>query len=298
LDTEGRVNGEVILWCLKLGNCNLVLNWSVLITKRFPSRSQTFAVTTPASEEFDEDILRLVHDDLFECLSNDGVDVALSLGNRLALEGRLKFTSEVLFDPCLDEFGSDFLGLIKGVLELFGKVLGNEGRPLGLKEIEGTTMFAKFDSVNPDEVHLGLKLLGDFTNFLDMFILVLGRRVEEKVCEWLLAGGVNGVIVTIDLVNNGDGEVLDPVSDLVSGEFRNWEGVFSTGLVEAAVNDKGRGLDTSCGSNIRVSGETKEVVLAMLFSNGTEDRGGIRSRRRKVGDNNDLVRLLERLMVC
>jgi len=252
---------------------NLVLEDCIFLTKAVPSWLQAFAVATPSSIEFNKDVLIVIEHDLLEGLSNDSVDgLILEFGNWLALERRLKVASEVLLDPCQNKIRGKFLGLIKRVLELLRKILDNKGRPVGLHEIESATVVTEFDGVNGDKIHLGLEFLGNGSDGFNLFVLILGRRVDKEIGKRFRAGGVDGIVLATDFVNDRNGELLHPVGDVIGLEVGDRVGEFALGFIETAVNNQGRRLDASGVCKSLVSRETEKVVIAMLFRGSTEDR--------------------------
>ena len=68
-------------------------------------------------------------------------------------------------------------------------------------------------------------------------------------------------------------------------------------LIELAVDNNRRGLDARSADNGLVGGETEEPVVAVLLSDCREDGCGCVGRRAQVGDDDDLVRDLDLLVV-
>lgn len=244
----------------------------------------------PGSVELDEDILGLVEDDLLELLADDGVD-ALILGLRdgLALERRLQGSTDEPLNPVADNSLSGAEGLVERVLHLVLHALDNEGGPLDVRDVEGLSVLAELDSVDPDEVELGLELLGDGLDGINERLPVLLGRVDEEVCEGLGAVGVGTVVLAADLVDDGDGKVLQPILDLGNLEVRNGEGVLGSGLIEATVDNEGGGVDRSGRSDVLVGDDTEEEVITVLLGEGAELSSRGIGGRREVGDNNKLV---------
>lgn len=237
---------------------DLVLNGCVLVSKAVPSRLQTFAVTAPGGIEFDEDILGVIEDNVLESFANNRVDtLVLGFRDRLALERRLEFASEVLFNPLRCEFGGNVFTLVERVLQLFAEVLNNEGRPLGLDEVKSATVVTELDGIDPNKVHLELELLGNGAESLDMLVLVLRSGIKEEVGERLVTVGVDSIVLAANLINDGDSKLLDPIRDILNLEIGNRVGVFCAGLIEVTVNNESRGLDACSGSSILVSRETE-----------------------------------------
>lgn len=109
----------------------------------------------PSSIELDKDVLSIVEDDALELLANKVIDtLVLGLGNGLTLKLGLETTIEIPGNPVGDASGVDWLRLIKGVLELFHKVLDDKAGPFGFLKVESFAMVAEFNGINPNKVDL------------------------------------------------------------------------------------------------------------------------------------------------
>lgn len=277
---------------------NFVPNRLVLGTQCFPSWSETLAVTTPWSVEFNKDILLVVEDNFLEVVANKVEDgVALCGGNRLALQLRFEFAVDVLDNPVFNNLGSEFRRLIQGVLELLLEVLDDKGGPFGFRNVESLGVITKFDGVNPDKVDLGFIFGSDWLDLGDEFLLCVKARINKEVGKGLSATSVHSVVFTADFVNDGDRKFLDPVLDVFLGDRAHWVRVLGFGLVKAAVDNNGRGFNASSLNGLLVRAQTEQVVFAMSFGDKAEDRSGGFGTRSEVGNSNNLVRFFEFVVV-
>lgn len=268
-----------------------------MLAELVPGRLQALAVAAPAGIELKEDILRVVEDNLIELLANEDEDgLVLRLRDRLALQLGLELLLEVALDPVLDVGRRDLLALRHRVLELLLHVLNNERGPLRLVEVQRLAVVGELDGVDPDEVHLPLELLRNGADRVNLLLEVLLGAVDEEVRERLLAAGVEAVVLAVDLVDDGDGELLDPLLELAGLRALGGQRVLGALVVEGAVdNNLGRG-NTGGGSNVGVGDVTEEVVVAVLLGDlGELLRDGLILLG--VGDDDELVGLDELVVV-
>lgn len=198
-----------------------------------------------------------------------------------------------MLDELIDCAGSDFKFLVERILELVGQVLNSEARPLGLVEVQGFRVIAELNSVEPNEVNSALILGGDRRNGSDMLIMLSVGGVEEKESKGLAGLSVLLVVLCVDFVKDGDGEVRYPGFNILLRGRGNRIREFGRRFVEGTVKDNSWWCDASLLSDILVSGETEEVFLAKLVSCGTELRSGGFSGRWKESEGDNLVSLLE-----
>jgi len=193
----------------------------------------------------------------------------------LTLELGLKAACKILFYPVSSFLSGEVLALVNGILELFLQVLDNECWPLGFHKVERLGMITEFNRINPDKVHVGFVLGCNGFYSSDVGILVLLRYVEEQVGKRLGAGGVNSVIVAIDLVKDGNGQFCNPIFEVFFGERRNWVGVFRLGFIERTVNDNGGRRDSGGFNSILVCCDTKKIIVTVSVR-GRNEFGGRR----------------------
>lgn len=218
----------------------------------------------PCCVKFNEDILAVIKHDFFKLLSDEGKDaLVLRLGNRLALEFGSELVVKVLLDPVLHSSSRNLLALVIRVLELLLQVLHNKAGPLGFLEVKSLAVVTELDGVNPNKVDLGLEFLGDWFDFCKFGVFAFVGGVEEEVCKGLLALSVDSVVVTVDFVNDGDGEFCKPFRNVFGCGGGNWVRVFDTGSIEGAVYDEGRGRDAERGEDLGIRRLAKEVVVAV-----------------------------------
>ena len=160
--------------------------------------------------------------------------------------------------------------MVEGVLELLGKILDDKARPLGLVKVQGLGVIAELNGVDPNEVDLALVLGCDRLDEVDVLFLLFVRRVNEQVRERLAALSVNLVVVGVDLVNDRDGEILDPALEVSGGERGDGVGVFGDGIIEGAVDDDSRRSDAGCFEDLFVGGQAEKVVVAVLARSRVE----------------------------
>lgn len=183
--------------------------------------------------------------------------------------------------------------LVKGELELLGQVLDDEAGPHRLLQVQSLGVITKLDSIDPNKVDLGLVVSGDGANGLDVFLVSLVRGVDEKVCEGLVAGSIDGVVLAVDFTDDGDGQVLDPLLDILDGSGGNGVRVGRLGFVELPVENDGGRCHTSGSDGSLVRGQTEEEVITVLLSSLAEFRSwGFRCRG-NVRDGDDFVSFFE-----
>ena len=107
-----------------------------------------------------------------------------------------------------------------------------------------------------------------------MNILVFLICVYEKVGKWLGAVGVNSVIIAIDLVNNRNGKICNPILEILFGDRRDWVGVIRLMFIERTIDDDGGGCDPVCFNGILVCCDTKKIIVSVSFSSCTKFGGG------------------------
>ena len=263
-----------------------------------PSNAERDDTNVPASVELDEDITVIVEDDLLKLLANQVENrLILNVRDGLGLQLGLELVVEEERNLLLSGLGGELLALVEGVLKLLLEVLDDERGPLGLAEVEGTSVVAVLDSVDPDKVDLALVLGGDGLERVDVLVVLLVGGVNEEVGEGLAARGVGLVVLRTDLIEDGNGEVSDPTLDVVNLGAGDGVRVLGLRLVERAEDDNGRGSDTSSRGDLGVGAETEEVVVAVLVRGRAELGSRCLSGGGKEGESDDLVRLLELLEV-
>ena len=293
-DLERRRRGQVVLGSLHLGDCDAVLDSRELLTKRVPGWLEALAVTAPCCVELDEDILRVVEDDLVELRADEGVDgLILGSRNRLTLELGLHRAIGKGVGERGDAFGGDLVR-VEGVLQVVANVLDDERGPLAL-EVKGLAVVGELDGVDVDEVHLALVLEGSRLEGSDELGVLGVSRVDEKVRERETSVGVRAVVLRADLIDERHGVALDVGLEILGSEGGLVE--IKARLVELAVDDNSRGLDTSLLDHSGVGRQTKEVVVAVLLGDLGENGNGLIGGRRSVCNNNNLVGTLEFRMV-
>ena len=253
----------------------------------------------PGGIQFQEDILLVIVDNFFEVLPNeDDNRLILSGRNRLALELGLKFTIDKLSNPSLDSLSREIFALIVRVFELLLDVLDDESGPFGLTKIESLGVVTELEGVDPNKVHLLLIFSGHRFDSSNMCFFVFKSGVEEEIREGLGATSVEVVVLSVNLINDGDSEFRNPIFDVFLGKGRrdrDWE--LGLGFVESAVDDNGWRFDASGFDGVFVSGETEEVVITVALSGSAERGRRVFGSRNEISDGNDFVGLLEFLMV-
>lgn len=142
------------------------------------------AVSTPGSVELNQNILLVVHDDLFVVLGHDHGDRAVvRLGNSLALDARLDLSGNKVVDEFADTLSVDLLVRWEGELLVLGDVLDCDSRPLADLEVEVASVLTESLCVDGCESDLALGLRGDVLEFLGerlTFRFFLGEDVEKR----------------------------------------------------------------------------------------------------------------------
>lgn len=297
-DLEGSAWGKVVLGGVHLGDGDLVLHASVVLTELLPGRSKALAVTAPWSVEFDEDVLGVVEDDLVVLGANNNLDGAVVLrGDLSGLERGLESASGELGGPVLD--GREGRNNTRhGVLGSTLDVLDDESGPVVHLEVESLGVVGVLDSVDPDEVDLALVLLGNGLDGVDVLLELLIIRVDEHVGERKTGLGVSGVVLAGNLVEESDRVVEDELlEDLDVGVLDAVDGEVSATVVELLVDNDGRGLDASDLGGVLIGGDTEEVVVTVLLSDLGESGSRSVGLGAKVGNDDDLVGGLEFLVV-
>lgn len=277
---------------------DLVLHLGVVLTELLPSRSKALAVTAPWSVELDEDVLGVVHDELVVLGADNNLDVGVVLlGDLGGLERGLELAGGVLGDPLVDG-GEGRNDTRHGVLGAALDVLDDEAGPVVHLEVEGLGVVGVLDGVDPDEVDLALVLLGDGLDGVDVLLELVIIGVDEEVGKRKTSLGVGWVVLAGDLVEKGDRVVEDELlEDLGVGVLDASGGEVCAAVVELLVDNDGWGLNASDLEGVGVGGDTEEVVVTVLFSDRAEDMGDRVGLGGEVGNNDDLVGLLELLVV-
>lgn len=273
---------------------NAVLSTDVTVTERIPNGLETLAVTTPCRVELNENILAVIEDNFIELLSNKVPDaLVLRFWNRLALQCGLESVVEEGLDHLINGVSLDFKGLIVRIFQLLVQILEDKAGPFDLIEVQCLSVVAELDSVDPDEVDLAPVPRSDGSNEVDLFLELSIGGVNEQVRKRLSAGSISLVVLGVHLINDGNGEVFDPVLNLLLSCRRDWVRELSRGLVEGTVEDDSRGGDTSSLSELCISGKTEEVVLSVLVGSRAEDWRGLRGVGGKEGKRDNPVGFLE-----
>lgn len=165
---------------------------------------------------------------------------------------RNEFSVNVLLSPVCDHLRSEGSVLVERVLELFADILDDERRPLGLYQVQCFSVVAEFDGINPNKVDLALELLGDGSDGFDNSVFVFRGRVKEDVGERFGTRGVDLIVLATDLVDDGDGEFLNPFFKVCDFSRFGRVGVFDAALVKAAVDNNGGGSYTGFGNSFLV----------------------------------------------
>lgn len=252
----------------------------------------------PGRVELDEDVTLLVKHDLVELLANKVEDgLVLDLRDGLGLEFGLELVIQEERNLLLRGLRGPLLMLVVRVLELLLKVLDDKRGPLGLGEVQGTSVVGIFNSVNPDEVDLALVLRSDRPERIDVLLVLLIRGVNEEVGKRLGARRVSLVILCTDLIEEGNSKVTNPALEVLHLGTGDGIGVDRLWLVERTEYGDSWGSDTSSCRDLCISGETEEVVVTVFVRGGAELRGGGLRGRGQESDGDDLISLLELLPV-
>lgn len=115
-------------------------------------------MATPGCVELDEDILLVVHDDVFVVLRDDNGDGAVVvLGDRVGLDAGLELSGDKVIDEFGNVLGRELLVLRVGVLLVVSRVLDGKGGPL-LLEVQVSGVLAERGGINGGKVELALVL--------------------------------------------------------------------------------------------------------------------------------------------
>lgn len=269
-----------------------------MVTELLPDRSKALAVTAPWSVEFDKDVLGVVEDDLVVLGADNNLDRAVVLlGNLSGLERGLEGASGELGDPVVD--GSEGRNNTRhGELGATLDVLDDESGPVVHLEVEGLGVVSVLDSVDPDKVDLALVLLGNGLDGVNVFLELLIIGVDEHVGERKTGLGVGWVVLAGNLVEESDRVVEDELlEDLDVGVLDAVDGEVGATVVELLVDNDGWGLNASDLGSLLVGGDTEEVVVTVLVSDGGESRSRSIGLGAKIGNNDDLVGGLEFFVV-
>lgn len=288
--------GNVVLGSINLGNDNLVLELGVGVegSKLIVLGSESLAVTAPGSVELNEDILGVIKDNVVVALGDDDGDGALlGLGDGLRLDGRLNLASNEVIDELLDGLGGDLLLLVEGELLVLGGLLDGEGRELVGLEVQVAGVSTESLGVDGSEVdNTTLSLSDGLEGIAKLLALLggLGKDVGEGNASRHVAGIGVGANLTDERGRGSLGELLNGLGVELLGE----DGL---ALVEVLVEDNGRGSDTLSLGESSIAAGTEGVLVAELISDLGEGLVGSLVGGIEVGDNDDLVGLLELLNV-
>lgn len=133
-------------------------------------------------------------------------------------------------------------------------------------------MVTELDGVDPDEVDLAPELRSNGTDGVEVLAELLVGGVDEEVRKRLAAGGVGLVVLRTDLVDDGDGELLDPLLNLLRGGRGDGVGELGLGLIEVTEDDDCRGSNASGLRDGLVGRETEQVVVTVLVRGRAEFR--------------------------
>lgn len=282
---------DVVGGGIDLGDNDLVSEILVEVGELIVLWSESLAVTAPWGVELNEDVLVVVDDDVLVAVGNDDGDWALlGLWDWLRLDGWGDLAGGEVLNELGDGLLSELLVLWEWVLGVLGGLLDGESWPLGL-EVEVWSVGTEGDSVNGGKVDLALVLLGKTADGLGEGLLLLWG-LEEDVGEWDASGHVSLVGVWANLTNQWSGSDLGELGDLLGGELAIEDGL---ALIEGLVENDGWGLDAISLSEGGISSDTEEEVITEAVGNTGEDLVGLLVVLREVGDDNDLVGLLELL---
>merc|ERR1711915_480878 len=167
-----------------LGDDN-ALGVLVFFSQFVPDWSKLFAVSTPWSIKFNEDILLGVHRNFVEVLSNEDLDSLLVpiLGNLLRHQVLLQLALKEVSNEGLDIVSVELIILWLELGHLFSK---SDGSPCGQFTVNNTeelqdSLVVFFVSVDSDEQHLALVCLGIFFQNCNLAVMVIsGDGGEEK----------------------------------------------------------------------------------------------------------------------
>lgn len=200
-------------------------------------------------------------------------------------------------NPFADTFSGNFLALIIRILELFLKILNDECRPFGFTKVESFCVITKLNSINPNEIDLRLVLGSNGLNGGNVGVLVFERRVDEEVRKRLGTTRVDAVIFTVDLVNDGNRKIRNPILEILLCEGCNRDGVHCLRFVKGTVNNDSGRSNASSVNNILVSCQTKQIVITFALSSSVENGGWRFDGRVEVSNGDNFVGFLEFVII-
>jgi hypothetical protein len=275
-----------------LGDDDLVTEILVESGELIVLGGQSLAVTAPWGVELEEDILVVLDDKVVVGVGdNDGDWSLLLLWNWLRLDGWRDLALGVVLNKLGDGLLGELLILWEWELGVLGGFLDSESWPLGLK-VEVWSVSTESDGVNGSEVDLALELLSEWANLLGESLLGLWG-VEEDVGEWDTGRHVSLVGVWADLTNQWGGSSLGELGDLLSLKLAIEDNL---AFIEGLVENNSWGLNTLRLGESGIGGDTEEVVVTERVGDTVENlvRGLVVLS--KVGNNDNLIGLLEVVM--
>ena len=118
-------------------------------------------MTTPWGVEFKENIIVVIHHDVFVVVCHDNLDRAfLFLWDGLRLDAGFNLAVEELLNEGADVLLGDLLLLVKGEFLILDNFLNGEGGPFTILQIEILRVGTESFCVNRSEVDLTLVFLG------------------------------------------------------------------------------------------------------------------------------------------
>lgn len=257
------------------------------------------AARSPRCEELDKNMLVVVGDNLVEFFAHERENgLILSLRDRLTLQSGFKCASDKRLDPVLDDDSCDLSLLVNRVLELVSQILYDKARPDAFGEVKRLCMIPELDRIDPNEVNLSLVFESNGPHSFDVFILSLGRGVNEEIGERLPRLGIGHVILCADLGNDRNRKFRDPILNRLNCRRSNGVRVDGNGIVEGTVEDNRWGGDTSRFDYGSISGLSKEIVITVLLGSVLEDYSSSIRGGGKVCNGNDLVSFFEFLNIA
>lgn len=260
---------------VKLRDEKMVLYVGVLVPESVPGFRQARTVFTLGRAEVYEDVFRVVQDDVLESLADQCVDApVLCFGDWLALEMRLESSRKVLLGPCGDSACIELFALVVWIFDVFIEVVNDEGRPLGLGEIEDFANVAVFDGVDPGEIDSRLVFGGDGRYAADDSACIIARGVDKKIGQRQMASGIYIVIVDIEFAKGRNRELFNPGDDAFLCQRSDRVRGLCLNLARRSINDNGRRGDAGGFDNACVGRHGKRVVAAREFASGRSKFGG------------------------
>lgn len=283
---------DVVACGVNLGDDDLVLELRVGIqaAKLLVLGSESLAVTAPRSVELNQDILGVVEDDLFVVLGDDDGDRAvIGLRDVLGLDAGLQLAVNKVLGELLNILLGDLLVLVEGELLVLLNVLdGESGELVGL-EVQVASVGAELLRINSGKVDDATVGLGDSLQLLAQLLALLWA-LSEDVGKRDLGGHVVRVGLRTNLADQRGGRSLGELLNGLNVELLRED---SLALVKVLVQDDGRGLDALGLGDGSVAGGTEGVVVTELLSDLGEGLVGGLVCSIVVGDQDDLVGLLE-----